>query len=211
MLRQTFLCSDYCVKTKFSIFSYLYNVHVQEILDEEEQDAVILSLQKDVDALGSKMLRFGRFIGYVLTLIYLNFAVVQMIRPWSVVHQKIFRNVLSVESLALGELSSCLCLGAATFSFVQFLKPITNSITWKNLLTLSVTFCVLQITYWGMALYSLVSLQDAEIMPHVWRVVWKPAVPLMWFAAVVIMIDNVSKLQIQLGELKAVRYRLKNA
>lgn len=211
MLRQTFLCSDYCVKIKFSIFSYLYNVHVQEILDEEEQDAVILSLQKDVDALGSKMLRFGRFIGYVLTLIYLNFAVVQMIRPWSVVHQKIFRNVLSVESLALGELSSCLCLGAATFSFVQFLKPITNSITWKNLLTLSVTFCVLQITYWGMALYSLVSLQDAEIMPHVWRVVWKPAVPLMWFAAVVIMIDNVSKLQIQLGELKAVRYRLKNA
>lgn len=170
---------------------------------------MIQSLHKELAASQAKSMRLGKVMGYTLTSVYLYFCISQMMDPWKIIHHRMFQEVVdnNANSIALGELAGALSLACSTTTLIQFVKP-SLPITWKNLLTLSLTLCLFEIIFWSAAIWSLV---NGDSMYSMWRAVWKPVVPFVWFAAIVMLIDSISKIEIKLGELKAAKYRLKKA
>jgi len=172
---------------------------------------VIKNLHKELAAFQTTSIHLGKVLGYTLTAVYLYYAIAQMMNPWKIIHHRMFQEVVdnNVNSIVLGELAGALSLACSTTTLVQFVKQ-SLPITWKNLLTLSLTLCMFEVIFWSAAIWSLVN-GDSHSIYSVWRAAWKPVVPFFWFVAMVMIIDSISKIEIKLGELKAAKYRLKKA
>lgn len=178
-------------------------------MDEEQQEKTIAELTARVGREKAKACRFVQLCGYLLSLVHLYFAISQSRDPWALKHQRVFDSIMQVDSVVLGEVGSGLSLFVATYSFVQFVNASSaNTAHWKNMLTLSMTFCVFQFIFWVTGIWNA---SQYHRFGDLSSAIWKPLVPPIWFAAVVILIDGISKMEIELGNLKASRYRLKQA
>lgn len=191
------------------------------LYDETEQDEQIHTLEKDIGRMATRSRLITLSIGIPLTCLYLAFAGIQLIRPWSLLHHRIFKEPMeamygesstkSIASLAIGDVASALAMSTSTLSVNQFIQPVRSVFlpTWKNAVNLSVAMMLLQLIYWSFATYALIQKLSVTDLGSVWRVVWKPIIPLFWFITATFIIDSISKLQIDIATLKRLKYRYK--
>lgn len=194
----------------------------EHLYDESEQDEQIQTLEKDIGGMATRSRRTVLAIGIPLTCIYLASAGIQIIRPWSLLHHRIFKESMdamygesstkSIMSLVMGDIGSALTIAASTISVNQFIHPYESAflprLSWKNAVNLSMALMLLQLIYWSLATYALIQRPWVSVR-DLWRVVWKPIIPLFWFITATYMIDSISKLQIDIATLKRLKYRYK--
>lgn len=194
----------------------------EHLYDESEQDEQIQTLEKDIGRMATRSRHVVLAVGIPLTCIYLASAGIQMIRPWSLLHHRIFKESMdamygeastrSLMSLVMGDIGSALTIAASTISVNQFIHPYESAflprLSWKNSVNLSMALMLLQLIYWSLATYALIQRPWVSVR-DLWRVVWKPIIPLFWFITATYMIDSISKLQIDIATLKRLKYRYK--
>lgn len=186
------------------------------LYDELEQEDEIQNLQKSIVHLGQRYRLVNNTLGCILTVLYGGFAVIQVVRPYTLRHHAIFQgSVEASSSIALGELSSALTLLLSTVTVARFVsdhvlvcRPLTNRFTWKHAMNCSIMLAGIQLLYWMAAFLSLQ--QFVEGGDVAWGLIWwKPAIPMIWFLSSARMIDSMSKLQIDLGSMHRLKYRHK--
>jgi len=199
-----------------------------ELEDENEQEAQIQSLGKDIVRLAQTHARTSIILGIPLVILFTSFAVIQYISPWSLRHHRVFvqerQAAFDYESqstsIVFGELSCALSLAFSTLATYTFVHG-SQWMSWKHALHCSYLLTGLQFIYWSAAIYSIrirvdeVPTQESSssLQKIVWlmgRVGWKPIMPILWSIANTVMIDSISRLQIDLGELHRLKYKHKS-
>lgn len=147
--------------------------------------------------------------GCTVALVYAVFAAWQVIEPWKLHHQEVFKGVLQPGALVMGELGAAATVLVATAAAVIF-NTSNGAAVWPKLLTLSITLAALEAFFWATALFKLAE-QPGQSWAAILGAAWRPLLPGACVVAVSLAIDGMDKLRPGFAALRAAQYDLKRA
>lgn len=147
-------------------------------------------------------------LGALIAALYIFSAFYQIIKPWSLLFHTPFQGVLEPASLVIGELGAAGTVITATAAVWAFGSQ--SELTWRRILTYSLTLALFMFGFWATAIFKLV-VQKGGPPVALWRLAWRPITPGLCVAGAVAVIDGLDKLRPELAKLNQSRYRLKKA
>ena len=181
---------------------------MQDLLDNQEQEELIASLERDVATQTQKTKTVVGGGGASVALLFILSALYQAVYPWQLPHHAPFRNIIHPASVVVAELGAAGTAAYATSAVLAFGSR--SELIWRRNLVFCSTLALFMFGFWATAIYK-VFMQGNLPLGSLWRVLWRPFAPAFCVAAAVVLIDGLGEIRPELAKLHASKYNLKKA